>query len=98
MPITLDLSHDPLFASYIERGRLKGEKQGRKEGLLLGQQKGRLEGVRHVVRLLLEKRFGRLPAPIAKRLAELSDTQAQKLALAIIDAGSLKDLFGNSRH
>jgi hypothetical protein len=28
MPITLDLSHDPLFASYIERGRLKGEKTG----------------------------------------------------------------------
>jgi len=105
MPITLDLSHDPLFASYIERGRLKGEKQGRKKGLLLGQQKGRqkgrregrVEGVRQVVQLQLEKRFGRLPAPIVKRLAELSDVQVRALALEIIDAKSLKELFASSR-
>jgi predicted transposase YdaD len=104
MPITLDLSHDPLFASFLERGRLKGEKEGRKEGLLLGQRKGiqkgvqqgRAEGVRQVVHLLLEKRFGRLPAPIVKRMAELTDAQARKLALQIIDAKSLKQLFGNS--
>ena len=105
MPITLDLSHDPLFASYIERGRRKGERQGRqkglKEGLQEGQQKGRQEGrqegIRQVVQLLLEKRFGRLPAPIAKRLAQFSDAEARELALAIIDAKSLKELFGNVR-
>ena len=93
MPITSDLlSHDPLFASYIERGRRKGEKQGRAEG----EKKGEKEGVKKVVLLQLEKRFGRLPAPIAKRLAALSETQARELALAIIDAKSLKELFGNS--
>jgi predicted transposase YdaD len=90
MPITLDLSHDPLFASYIERGRRKGERQGRREG--------RQEGIKQVVQLQLEKRFGRLPAPIAERLAKLPDAEARKLALAIIDAKSLKELFGNSRH
>ena len=55
------------------------------------------EGIKKVVQLQLEKRFGRLPAPIAKRLAKLSDGQAQELALAIIDAKSLKELFGSSR-
>ena len=97
MPITLDLSHDPLFASYIERGRLKGERQGREQGREQGRAEGRQEGVKQVVRLQLEKRFGRLPAPLAKRLVKLSDAQAQELALAIIDAKNLKELFGNSR-
>ena len=97
MPITLDLSHDPLFASYIERGRRKGERQGRAEGERKGLQKGRQEGIKQVVQLLLEKRFGRLPAPIAKRLAQFSDAEARELALAIIDAKSLKELFGNAR-
>jgi len=45
----------------------------------------------------LEKRFGRLPSSIAKRLAKLSDAQAQELALSIIDAKSLKELFGSLR-
>jgi predicted transposase YdaD len=68
MPITIDLSHDPLFARYIERGLVKGEREGLKKG------------VRHVIRLQLEKRFGRLPAAIEKRLARLSEAKAQELA------------------
>jgi len=97
MPITFDLSKDELFASYIERGRLKGERQGRLKGERQGRLEGEKEGVKKVVLLQLEKRFGRLPASIAKRLARLSDAEARKLALAIIDAKSLKELFGNCR-
>ena len=54
MPITMDLSHDPLFAEYLERGRAKGEKQGlregQKKGLLEGQKKGLLEGQKQGLR------------------------------------------------
>jgi hypothetical protein len=85
MPVTLDLSRNPFFARFIERGRVKGERQGRKRG------------VKQVVRLLLRKRFGRLPATITKRLDKLSEAKAQELALAIIDAKSLEELFGKSR-
>jgi hypothetical protein len=81
VPLTFDLGKDELFASYGKEQRRKGNE----------------EGIKKVVGLQLEKRFGRLPAPIAKRLAKLSDAQAQELALAIIDAKSLKELFGNSR-
>jgi predicted transposase YdaD len=101
MPITMDLSHDPLFASYIERGRRKGERQGLQKGLQRGLQKGlqkgRQEGIKEVVRLQLETRFGVLPSAVEKRLARLSEAKTQKLALAIVDAKSLSELFGNSR-
>jgi predicted transposase YdaD len=90
MPIASDiLDKDPLFASYIEKGRRKGLEKGRQEG--------QIEGIREVVRLQVEKRFGRLPASVTRRLAKLSDAKAKELALAIIDAKSLKELFGSSR-
>ncbi len=94
MPAIFDLAkEDELFASYLERGRRTGLEIGLEEGL----KKGRVEGARHVVRLVLEKRFGRLPAPIVKRLDKLTDAQVQELAVAIVDARSLQELFGKSR-
>ena len=50
-----------------------------------------------MVRLQLEKRFGRLPPAVTNRLAKLSEAKTQELALAIVDAKSLEELFGNSR-
>ena len=94
MPIVMDLSKDPLFARYFERER----RQGRKEGMALVRRKereGRTEAFREVVRQLLEKRFGRLPPRLARRVGKLSDAEAKKLALAIIDARSLKELFAS---
>ena len=55
------------------------------------------EGTRKLVLLQLKKRFGRLPAAVTKRVNALSDAKAQKLALDIFDAKSIKDLFGDLR-
>ena len=68
----------------------KGEETRRK-----GRLEGREEGAWELVLLQLKKRFGRLPASVTKRVNTLSDTQAKKLALAILDAKSLKDLFSD---
>jgi len=51
------------------------------------------EREKRVVQLLLEKRFGKLPVSVTRRLAKLSSAQTEKLALAMMDAKSLKDLF-----
>jgi predicted transposase YdaD len=72
-----------------EKFREQGREEGRVEGLE--------EGIKEAVRLLLNKRFGRLPTSVVKRLAAMSDAQAKDLTLAILDAKSLKDLFGPTR-
>ena len=94
MPIAMNaLDHDPLFASYIRRGKLEGEKEGLKKGLKEGQMRGF-----SLVQLQLEKRFGPLSPAIAKRLDKLSEAKTRELALAIVDANSLDELFSTSRH
>jgi gas vesicle protein len=85
-----------------EAGRLRGEAerlraQVREEGREKGLEEGREEGLKDALRLLLNKRFGRLPATVTKRLAAMSDAEVKELTLAILDAKSLKELFGKSR-
>jgi len=47
-----------------------------------------------LLRLQLEKRFGKLPASVSRRLAKLTSKQTEKLAVAMMDATSLRELFG----
>ena len=49
------------------------------------------------LRKQLQKRFGRLPASVTKRVAALSRAEAEELAMAVLDAKSLKELFGSAR-
>lgn len=78
----LDINKWPFLKDAYEKGREKG------------LEKGREKGIKETLRLALEKRFGRIPASITKRVAKMSDDQAQETVLAILDAKSLKDLFG----
>jgi hypothetical protein len=55
--------------------------------------KGMAKGAQRMLRLQLEKRFGVLPAAVDKRLASITETEAEKLALALMDAKSLDELF-----
>ena len=80
----------------MEEGVRQGVAQGVRLGVEQGVRQGVEQGVKQMLRLQLEKRFGRLPASVLKRLDLLSDAQAQELVLAVIDAKSLKELFGSS--
>ena len=59
-----------------------------------GLEQGRGEGSRRILRSQLQKRFGALPASVDERLAVCSLAQADDLALRLLDAKSLADLFG----
>lgn len=89
-----------LREEQAERLRVEGvrlREQGREKGLEEGREEGREEGLKDALRLLLNKRFGRLPAAVTKRIAAMSDAEVKELTLAILDANSLKELFGKSR-
>ncbi len=93
MPILNDiLDHQvigPAIREGLQQGLEKGLQQGRELGLQQGLQQGRLE----ILRRLLEKRFGPLPNAAATRLYALSETELDQLALRILDASTLDELF-----
>jgi predicted transposase YdaD len=91
MPITkrFDYRKSPFFVKRFEEVRQVGLQEGRQEG----RQGGLHEGRQEMVLLALKRRFGRIPASITKRVAAMSDDQAQELFLQIVDGKDLKDLF-----
>jgi flagellar biosynthesis/type III secretory pathway protein FliH len=63
--------------------------QGRREGLQEGLQEGRQE----IVKKLLEKQFGPLPSWIEDQLKSSSSSELDTIAIRLLDAKRLEDLF-----
>lgn len=81
MPILNDiLSHEVIGPAIL---------QGREEGL----QEGRKEGQREILRRQLEKRFGAIPDWADSRLSSLSGSELDAIAVCLLDASRLEDLF-----
>jgi predicted transposase YdaD len=97
MPILNDiLDHQvigPAIREGLQQGLEKGLQQGREQGLQQGRELGLQQGRLEILRRLLEKRFGPLPNAAATRLYALSETELDQLALRILDASTLDELF-----
>ena len=74
----------PYITSVEKIGFVRGIQQGREEG--------REEGHRSLVILLLEQRVGQLPDGVRDRLAQLSLTQLEALAIALLNFSTLTEL------
>jgi hypothetical protein len=81
MPITEDIMDNEIVAPFIRR-RVA---QGREEGLIEGQLKLLLS--------MIQKRFGRVPPAVRKRLAGLDSDQLTAMGLRLLDAQRIDDLF-----
>ena len=81
MPIMNDILDHDLLGPAILQGRQEGRQEGRKEG----QQE--------LLRLQLERRFGRIPGWAEARLASLSATELDDVAIRVLDASSFEELF-----
>jgi hypothetical protein len=87
MPITVDL--DEVFGDYIlERADIYRE-QGREQGLEQGLEQGQLS----LLRRLMANRFGPIPAWAEDRLKTLPREDLEELAVRLLNAKSLEDLF-----
>ncbi len=74
-------------------GRQEGRVEGRQEGRAEGRQEGRAEGRQEVIERLLERRFGQLGRSSRARLAKLSAAELDEVAVRILDAASVEDVF-----
>jgi predicted transposase YdaD len=78
MPILDDIMTHDFLGPLIRKER----KEGRQEGELA------------ILRRMIGKRFGALPATFDKRLTQLSLSELEALSLRLFDAKSVEDLFG----
>ena len=95
--LTIDLSENevlgPPYLLGREDGRQEGRQQGLAEGLREGRQEGRHEGQLMLLRRQIEQRFGALPAWAEQKLGECSTQDLEAIALRVLNAASLDDLF-----
>ncbi|WGG51656.1 DUF4351 domain-containing protein [Rugamonas sp. DEMB1] len=91
------------YITYAERigrkiGLQEGLQEGRQEGRQEGLQEGLQLGQRQMVELLarqLNKRFGTLPPQLGERLVVADSEQLGRWAMALLDAASLDEVFGD---
>ncbi|HEX4228572.1 MAG TPA: DUF4351 domain-containing protein [Bryobacteraceae bacterium] len=101
MPITVDL--DEVFADYIreraevyrEQGLEQGREQGREQGLEQGREQGRAQGQLSLLRRQMTNRFGPIPAWAEDRLKALPREKLEELAVRLLNATNLEDLFSS---
>ena len=77
----------------IALGEERGEARGEARGKTLGEVLGRTAGQRQVIDTLLQRRFGAIPTRLANKLAKASDEHLAAIALRLLDAKSIDDVF-----
>jgi hypothetical protein len=76
------LEKSPWYQEILQRGR----EEGREEGW----EKGREEERRYLIRRILERRFGLLPAALSEQFANLSPAQLEAWLDTALQAPSLE--------
>jgi hypothetical protein len=93
MPIMHDILDHEIIGPAIKQGIQEGILQGRQLGLQLGLQQGMQQEGISILRRLIEKRFGPLPASAEDRLTRLSVAELEDLSLRVLDAKGMDELF-----
>ena len=65
----------------------------RRKGIEIGREQGLEEGERKIVLRQIAKRFGPVPAAARKRIEALPASKLERIALRLLDAGSLGELL-----
>jgi predicted transposase YdaD len=89
MPILLDIMDHSVIGPAIRKGLQQGLEQGRQEG--------RKQALQGTLARMIKRKFGSLPTRVKSRLAKLSEPELDDLALRLLDASTLEELFPKSR-
>ena len=85
MPVYIDYMKNEVLAPLLTQRFREGLQEGRQEGELT------------ILRRLLEKRFGELPAWADERLAALTASKLEALSERVLDARSLEEVLPLAR-
>ncbi len=86
----------PYFEKGIQQGRREGQAEGRREGQAEGRREGQVVGQAKSLIRLLEKRFGRLPPHVRKRVFAADVQSLDVWFERAIDAADLQSVFAES--
>ena len=80
-------------ASLVESNYGHGLREGREVGIVEGRVEGRLEGESKLLKRLLERRFGALPAWATEKLSGASEQTLEAWGEAVLTASTLEAVF-----
>ncbi|MEN9984555.1 MAG: hypothetical protein RI925_57, partial [Pseudomonadota bacterium] len=94
------------IARGMEQGMLQGIQQGIEKGMQQGMQKGVQQGIQQgmqqgealLLQRLLTRRFGALSATQLASIAAATPAQLETWGDRVLDATSLDEVFGETRH
>ena len=89
MPILEDFMDHDFLGPKLRKAHAEGLEQGLEQGLERGLEKGQLG----LLLKLVERRFGRVPATVRKRLEALKPVQLERAGLRLLDARRVEDLL-----
>ena len=89
MAFTLSIDDDKLLRRLYNEGMEKGRNEGRSEG----RNEGRNEGEAHLLRLLLQQRFGPLPLATEQKLQIATQPELDRWGTRILSASSIDEVL-----
>ncbi len=97
MAFTLSIDDDKLLRRFhddgVEIGVERGIVQGIERGIEQGIEKGRNEGETHLLRILLQQKFGVLSPYMEERLQTATQPELDRLATRILTATTIDEVM-----
>ncbi len=93
MAFTLSIDDDKLLRRFHDDGVEIGVERGIKKGLEQGIKKGRNEGETHLLRILLQQKFGPLSPYMEERLHTATQPELDRLATRILTATTIDEVM-----
>jgi predicted transposase YdaD len=93
MPILDDIMDHDLLGPAYRKGIAEGRHEGWNEGRNEGRSEGRVEEARTILQRQIAKRFGGVPDWAERRIAAMSQSDVEELALRIFEANTVDQLF-----
>ena len=93
MAFTLSIDDDKLLRRLYNEGMEKGRSEGRHEGRSEGRNEGRNEGEAHLLKLLLQQKFGPLSLATEQKLQGATQPELDRWGIRVLSASSIDEVL-----